>query len=276
MGANLRQLKNRIRSVRSTMHITKAMQLVASSKMKRATAAMERSRAYAAAMRQTFSRLGKAGDAIYFDSVPDLPTCLVVIAGDRGLAGGYNNNIFKLAAAEGAKDAIILPIGARAVDHFTKHGHRVIHPCPSIEDLSLSTASALASELHGMYLRGEIGAIRILSTAYRSMLSQEAVAETVLPLSPKEDAAQHDFTLYEPSAGAVLSALIPEYLAGLLFGAATESFNAELAARRNAMDAATGNAEEMIDRLSLAYNRARQGAITQEITEIVGGSAQDD
>ena len=276
MGANLRQLKNRIRSVRSTMHITKAMQLVASSKMKRATAAMERSRAYAAAMRRAFSRLGKEGDAVYFDGIKEAPTCLIVIAGDRGLAGGYNNNIFKLAAAEGAADAVILPIGARAVDHFTRHGHRVIHPCPSVEDFSLSTATEIAAELHATYRRGEIGKIRILSTAYRSMLSQEAVAETILPLSIEGNEGQSDFTLYEPSAGAVLSALIPEYLAGLLFGAATESFNAELAARRNAMDAATGNAEEMIDRLSLAYNRARQGAITQEITEIVGGSVQED
>ena len=276
MGANLRQLKNRIRSVRSTMHITKAMQLVATSKMKRATAAMERSRAYAAAMRHAFSRLGKEGDAIYFDGNPKAPTCLIVIAGDRGLAGGYNNNIYKLAAQEGARDAVILPIGARAVDHFTRHGHRVIHPCPSVEDLSLASASEIAAELHGMYRRGEIGCIRILSTAYRSMLTQEAVAETVLPLSIEAAEGESDFTLYEPSAGAVLSALIPEYLAGLIFGAATESFNSELAARRNAMDAATGNAEEMIDRLSLVYNRARQGAITQEITEIVGGSAQED
>lgn len=276
MGANLRQLKNRIKSVRSTMHITKAMQLVASSKMKRAAVAMERSRAYSTAMRHVFSRLDKEGDAIYFTGAPDLPTCLVVIAGDRGLAGGYNNNIFKLAAAEGADSAIILPIGARAVDHFTKHGHNVIHPCPSVEDFSLAAATELSRELHAMYRRGEIGCIRILSTAYRSMLSQEAVVETVLPLSPESGEAENDFTLYEPSAGAVLSALIPEYLAGLLFGAVTESFNAELAARRNAMDAATGNAEEMIDRLSLAYNRARQGAITQEITEIVGGSVQED
>ena len=276
MGANLRQLKNRIKSVRSTMHITKAMQLVASSKMKRAAVAMERSRAYSTAMRHVFSRLDKEGDAIYFTGAPDLPTCLVVIAGDRGLAGGYNNNIFKLAAAEGADGAIILPIGARAVDHFAKHGHNVIHPCPSVEDFSLAAATELSRELHAMYRRGEIGRIRILSTAYRSMLSQEAVVETILPLSPESGEAENDFTLYEPSAGAVLSALIPEYLAGLLFGAVTESFNAELAARRNAMDAATGNAEEMIDRLSLAYNRARQGAITQEITEIVGGSAQED
>jgi F-type H+-transporting ATPase subunit gamma len=258
------------------MHITKAMQLVASSKMKRATAAMERSRAYAAAMRRAFSRLGKEGDAIYFGGTDGAPTCLIVIAGDRGLAGGYNNNIFKLAAQNGAADAVILPIGARAVDHFTRHGHRVIHPCPSVEDFSLSAASEIAKELHGMYRRGEIGRICILSTAYRSMLSQEAVVEVVLPLSLDSGEDRNDFTLYEPSAGAVLSALIPEYLAGLFFGAATESFNAELAARRNAMDAATGNAEEMIDRLSLAYNRARQGAITQEITEIVGGSVQED
>ena len=276
MGANLRQLKNRIRSVSSTMHITKAMQLVATSKMKRAAAAMERSRAYAAAMRRAFCRLGKEGDPIYFDGIREAPTCFIVIAGDRGLAGGYNNNVFKLAAAEGAADAVILPIGARAVDHFTRHGHRVIHPCPSVEDFSLSTASKIAAELHGMYRRGEIGRICIISTAYSSMLSQEAVAELVLPLSVENDEDKSDFTLYEPSAGAVLAALIPEYLAGLFFGAATESFNAELAARRNAMDAATGNAEEMIDRLSLAYNRARQGAITQEITEIVGGSVQED
>ena len=276
MGANLRQLKNRIRSVRSTMHITKAMQLVASSKMKRATAAMERSRAYATAMRRAFSHLGKEGDAIYFNAAPDLPTCLIVIAGDRGLAGGYNNNIFKLAGAEGAENAIILPIGARAVDHFTRHGYRTIHPCPSVEDLSLATVTALARELHTMYRSRQIGCIRILSTAYRSMLSQEAEARTLLPLAVEKSEGGGDFTLYEPSAGAVLSALIPEYLAGLIFGAATESFNAELAARRNAMDAATGNAEEMIDRLSLAYNRARQGAITQEITEIVGGAVQED
>ena len=259
------------------MHITKAMQLVAASKIKRATATMERSRAYADAMREAFARLGGGdGAELYFTRREALPTCLIVVAGDRGLAGGYNNNIFKLLLGERRDNDILIPIGARACDFVKRRGYAVIEEIFSVEDFGAAEAARIAERLTEMYRGGEIGAVRVLSTAYRSMLSQEATAETILPLTKSEDVGKDDFTLYEPSAAAVMAALVPEYLAGLLFGATTESFCSELAARRNAMDSATSNAEEMIDTLTLAYNRARQGAITQEITEIVGGAAADE
>ena len=259
------------------MHITKAMQLVAASKIKRATAVMERSRAYADAMREAFARLGDGdGAELYFRKREDLPTCLIVVAGDRGLAGGYNNNIFKLLATERREGDLLLPIGARACDYVRRRGYTTVEEIPSVEGFGSAEAARAARLLTEMYKSGEIGGVRLLSTAYRSMLSQEATASDLLPLTKGESADRGDFMLYEPSAAAVMAALIPEYLAGLLFGAATESFCSELAARRNAMDSATSNAEEMIDTLTLAYNRARQGAITQEITEIVGGAAADE
>lgn len=274
MGANTKALKARIRSVDSTMHITKAMELVASSKMKRARERMEGGRFYRAVLAEAFAGLASS-DSAYAKIREDLPALYIVIAGDRGLAGGYNTNAFKTAAASLTDGDMILPIGRRAADFAARRGYALFDSGTySAETLTSADSVSLAQRIKSRYDSGEIGAVYMVSTRFVSMLSQEAEIQKLLPLSPKErgEDMPSASVLYEPDAETVLSAIIPEYIAGTLYSAAAESFAAELAARRSAMDTATKNAAEMIDTLSLRYNRARQSAITQEITEIVAGA----
>ncbi len=274
MGANTKALKARIRSVDSTMHITKAMELVASSKMKRARARMEGSRFYRTVLAEAFADLASS-DSVYARVRADLPSLYVVIAGDRGLAGGYNTNVFKTVMHTVRKEDVILPIGRRAADYFARRGYASFDGTAySAETVTSADCARLAREIKARYDEGAFGAVYVVSTKFVSMLSQEAGIQKLLPLEKPADAdtAAPASVLYEPDAETVLSAIIPEYIAGTVYSAAAESFAAELAARRSAMDTATKNAAEMIDTLSLRYNRARQSAITQEITEIVAGA----
>ncbi|MBR6052055.1 MAG: F0F1 ATP synthase subunit gamma, partial [Clostridia bacterium] len=138
-------------------------------------------------------------------------------------------------------------------------------------EMALADAAALGAELKDKFAKGEIDGLYVIFTKYHTMLSQEPTTKKLLPLDECEKPTR--YTLFEPSSGAVLSAVIPEYISGMTYGAVCESFASELSARRTAMDSASKNAAEMIDALGLRYNRARQSAITQEITEIIGGSA---
>ena len=277
MGVSTKALKARIRSVDSTMHITKAMELVASSKMKRARARMDGSRFYRTVLAEAFADLA-ASDTPYSAVREDLPALWIVIAGDRGLAGGYNGNIFKLTAGALREGDIILPIGLRAAEYYARRGYRMFDDgVYSAETVTTADCAAIAGQIKARFDAGEIGAVYAVSTAFVSMLAQEAGVQKLLPLEKpekptEENTAARVSILYEPDAETVLSAIIPEYIAGTLYSAAAESFAAELAARRTAMDTATKNAAEMIDTLNLRYNRARQSAITQEITEIVAGA----
>lgn len=280
MGVSTKALKARIRSVDSTMHITKAMELVASSKMKRARARMEGSRFYRTVLAEAFADLASS-DTPYAKIREDLPALYIIIAGDRGLAGGYNGNIFKTAAQSLREGDIVLPIGRRAAEYYARRGYRLFDgESYSAEDVTAADCARIAREIKTCFDAGQIGTVYVVSTRFVSMLSQEAGLQKLLPLEKAEKSEESDTApaghratvLYEPDAETVLSAIIPEYIAGTLYSAAAESFAAELAARRSAMDTATKNAAEMIDELSLRYNRARQSAITQEITEIVAGA----
>ena len=187
---------------------------------------------------------------------------VIVIAGDRGLAGGYNANIFRLAATlEGAE---FLPIGKRACDRFGG-GY------PSSERFSGADAARIAEEQCRAFLAGEFERLGILYTRYQSMMTQVATLKWVLPLE-REQNVKSTPTVFEPDEQTVLDAAVPTYVSGVLMACVRESFASEVAARRMAMDSAGKNAQEMIDRLQLQYNRARQNSITQEITEIVAGS----
>ena len=181
--------------------------------------------------------------------------------GDRGLAGGYNANVFRRAAG-GRR--IFIPIGKRACERFGE-GY------PSSEHFSAEDAGHVAEEQCRAFLAGEFGRLGILYTRYQSMMTQVAEIRWVLPLSA-EAAEKTVPTLFEPDEQTVLDAAVPTYVGGMLAACVRESFASEVAARRMAMDSAGKNAQEMIDRLQLQYNRARQNAITQEITEIVAGS----
>ena len=264
MGADIKNLRIRIRSVDSTLHLTKAMGLVASSKIRRATEGMLRGRDYAAAAREIIAALAACPDCAgspYMQARDGGRTRLIIIAGDRGLAGGYNANIFRLAREY--EDAEKYPIGKRACDRFGA-GHL------SSEHFSAADGAALAARLCADFAAGEYDRLGIISTRYESMMTQTAIVTWVLPLAV--DGREGGSMIFEPDEETVLNAAVPEYVAGVLMAAVRESYASEVAARRTAMDAAGKNAQEMIDGLQLAYNRARQGAITQEITEIVAGS----
>ena len=267
MGADIKSLRSRIRSVDSTLHLTKAMGLVAASKIRRATRTMNQSREYASAMDGVVSVLRSSPEC---ERTPYMQpkgegTRLIVIAGDRGLAGGYNANVFRLAATQ--PDAEIIPIGKRACDRWGK-------PALSSEKYPAAEAAKLAAELCRDFQEGKFGRLGILYTKYRSMMSQEATLLWVLPLEKQEKTGESAKAapMFEPDEQTVLNAAVPTYVSGVLTACIRESYACEVAARRMAMDSAGKNAQEMIDKLQLQYNRARQSSITQEITEIVAGS----
>ena len=264
MGADTKSLRTRIRSVDSTLHLTKAMGLVASSKIRRATINMGKSREYTAAMEEVMAQLRSSPDCARspYMNPRGAGTRLIVIAGDRGLAGGYNANVFRLAAT--FPGAEILPIGKRACDRFGE-GYM------SSERFSGEDAAKVAQAQCRAFLAGEFGRLGILYTRYQSMMTQIADVMWVLPLE-KDGEGKTTPTIFEPGEREVLDAAVPAYVSGLLAACVRESFASEVAARRMAMDSAGKNAQEMIDKLQLQYNRARQNAITQEITEIVAGS----
>lgn len=272
MGADTKKLKTRIRSVDSTMHITKAMELVASSKLKHAMTALDLNRPYTEAMAEVFTSLADCKSV--FSQPRDEGKILVfTIAGDRGLAGGYNNDIFKmLREFSDGKDVTVFSIGKRMHDYAAKRGISEVGVFPSVEDVTLDGCAEAGKLAADGFTDGTYDAVYVIYTSYRSVMSREPRAEKLLPLTKADDTAVKNDILFEPSSEEVLAAAVPEYVAGRIYGAVCESFTSELSARRMAMDSATKNAGEMIDALSLKYNRARQGAITQEITEIIGGS----
>ncbi len=265
MGADIKKLRNRIKSVNSTLHLTKAMGLVASSKIRRAMDSMNNGRQYEDSVRRTIEPLlhcSECKKSVYMRHSDTNRICLVVIAGDRGLAGGYNANIFR--TLREYSDAHIIPIGKRACDRFKTDIRRA-------EGFDYDSAIALAKSICQDFAENKYDRVGILCTRYVSMLSQEAGIKWILPLEPSES-DQSVGVIFEPDEITILNTAIHEYIAGMLISAVRESFASEVAARRCAMDSAGKNAQQMIDELQLDYNRARQGAITQEITEIVAGS----
>ena len=279
-SGNMKDIKRRIKSVQSTMQITKAMELVASSKMRRAKERALSVRPYFNAMYETVARLASVtrdSDSVYTRRREVKNSLYIVIAGDRGLAGGYNANVFKQAdAAEGP--VTVLPIGKRSAEYFAHHGAGLFTPeVLMAADVSVSECFTLSHQITEGFLKGEYDAVKLCYTRFDSMMTQTATTLEVLPLTIEPTEAQkaearRSQILYKPSCEEVFGAIIPEYVAGVLYGAVCESVASELAARRTAMDAATKNAGEMIEHLNLYYNRARQAAITQEITEIVAGA----
>ena len=279
-GASMKAIKLRIKSVESTMQITKAMQLVATSKLRRAKERMENSKPYAAISREAIM----AAVAQCVD--PQVPfvtprevrnRCYVVIAGERGLAGGYNANVFKAVAAHAeGTPYCVLPLGRKAIDKFQHLGVPLLDDTIGhVEGLSVSRCYRLTQQLIEGYKRGDYDELVLVYTSFRSMMSQEVQVEQLLPIQkPQDQLPRNVVTIYEPSPEEMLEKAVPDFLAGRLYSAVCDSFASEVSARRNAMDSATKNAGEMISGLRLKYNRARQGAITQEITEIVAGAEQ--
>ena len=276
-GSSMKGIKLRIKSVESTMQITKAMQLVATSKLRRAKERMEMSKPYATISRDAMIAAARnCGDQIPFAAQREVKRrCYVVIAGERGLAGGYNANVFKaMAAHTGGTPYCVLPLGRKAIEKFSRMRVPLLSQAyPRVEGLSVGACYQLTADLVQRYEAEEYDELFLVYTAFQSMMSQEVAIERLLPIDrPAEEEHRLVETVYEPEPEEVLRRVVPDFIAGRLYSAACDSFVSEVSARRNAMDSATKNAGEMISDLRLKYNRARQGAITQEITEIVAGA----
>lgn len=278
-ASSMKDIKLRIKSVQSTMQITKAMELVASSKLRRAKERAESTRPYFTTLYQTLSDIAYSNtdfSSPFVQKREVKKVCCVMIAGDRGLAGGYNSNLFKaVGGAMEGKTLCALPIGKKAVEYCVRRGVEMVSDqYGSVETLGLGDCFSIARLLCRQFQEGTFDELYVGYTNFVSMLSQQPAVLQLLPIHYEREAKVKAESLleYEPSSAAVYDAIVPEYVGGLLWGAVAESLASELGARRTAMDAASKNAGEMIEDLSLKYNRARQGAITQEITEIVAGA----
>jgi ATP synthase F1, gamma subunit len=278
----MKDIKRRIKSVESTMQITKAMELVASSKLRKAKEKADKARPYFDALYETMCEIQAENPSFlspFTRNAGEGKSLLVVIAGDRGLAGGFNSNIFKLAQARidelGGKDKTdIIAIGKKAVEYFGKREFNMLGSYPDFsENIRIHQANDIAGEIVDKYVKGIYERVELFYTEYVSSITQQAVTKKMLPVElDGQKKVSKALPIYEPSAGQVFNHIVPRYVTGMIFGACVESFASEQASRRNAMENASDNASEMISSLSLMYNRARQASITQEITEIVGGA----
>ncbi len=284
-GVSTKEIKNRIRSMESTKQITKAMEMVAASKLRRAQTQIANSRPYFEILYSTIQdllRITKDLSSPYTKEREVKKVMYIVIAGDRGLAGGYNSNVLKMVMNEiQGKDATVLPIGKKAVDFFRSKGIPSLTDTYAVAaDVSIGDCFSIANQLSKAFLEESYDEVHIAFTNFVSVLSQVPAIMQLLPLKKTEAPAAPEFseskrrcdTIYEHDPEEVFAVIVPEYLGGILYGCLCESRASEQAARRSAMDSATQNADEMIADLSLKFNRARQAAITQEITEIVAGS----
>ena len=276
-GSTMKDIKLRIRSVQSTRQITSAMQLVAGSKLRRARQRMEDTRPYMTAAREVLADIALHRDVIspFFRPGKSEKNAVVVIAGDRGLAGHYNAAVFALADTLIGPDTLVVPIGKKAVDRYTRRKASMLtDEFIKAETMPSAACRDAAVQLIDRFLKEEIGSVVLVGTRFQSAMTQEAYTMTLLPVTPPEAPAARPRgqMLMEPGPDALLKSVMPDYLAGCMYAAVCDAIACEMAARRNAMDSATKNADQMIDDLSLRYNRARQGSITQEITEIVAGA----
>jgi F-type H+-transporting ATPase subunit gamma len=278
MGASLKQIKNRIKSVEGTRQITKAMELVSTLKLRRAKERAENVRPYHDVLAEAIVGLqaGVAESSSVFAVQREVKrTCFVVIGGDRGLAGGYNANLFRLAKTLCAgKDYCILPVGKKALEFYRRSGCELVSSAFEYSALvGVGDCVQMAELVCRGFADGSYDKVSVVYTRFNSMLSQTPVCEDILPLE-LEGVAGKNFTgsIIEGSADDLIAKIVPQYVSGILFAALCEATASEHGARRTAMNAANKNADEIIDSLMLKYNRARQAMITQEITEIVSGA----
>ena len=279
----MKEIKTRIKSVESTKQITKAMELVSSSKFRKAKERAESARPYFNTLYNTVQDIAKNTSNsrnVFLKERKVNNVCYIVIAGDRGLAGGYNSNILKAVIAHNKLGTgKVITVGKKAKEALSKRGYEVIDYIESVEKCAYEDANRVAQTAMEAYKNGEVDEVNLVYTEFISALSQEPKIVKLLPVTidntntEKEVKKGKAAVQYLPSADAVLGYVLPKYVSGSVYGAIAESFASEQAARRTAMESATDNANEMISKLELVYNRARQAAVTQEISEIVGGAA---
>ena len=274
----MKDIKTRIRSVESTRQLTHAMQLVAASRIRRAREKRDASRPFFAAAKETLDTLARYAPpgtkSAFLQDEKEGKTLLIVIAGDRGLVGGYNSGVLRLTAEQMRSGACVcLPVGRKAMESLAASGAEIADDAfARVEAFDTGAAERAAELAIAGYRDGRWTRVELVHTKFRSMLSQEPAVTRLLPLEKGTEPAPKEQMVFEPAPEGIFDAAVKTALTGMLYAAAREAFLCETAARRMAMDSATRNAGQMIDRLKLQYNRARQGAITQELTEIVAGA----
>jgi F-type H+-transporting ATPase subunit gamma len=295
-AGNMKTIKRRIKSVGSTMQITKAMELVASSKLRKAKKKEKETRPFFVAQEKMLHDIYRshAIETPYAKHRGEIKNSLyIVIAGDKGLAGGYNSNVFKkVTAVHGEKpwSPKIFAIGKKSIDFFEKRDYNLVDRRMNLaENVKSGHCTGIANAVIEQFINGEVDEVKLFYTKFVSSMVQETKVMQLLPLvlpeeykDENEDSADTAKTdggtkrklepMYDPTPEAVFNRIIPNFIAGLIQCAITESYTSELSARQMAMESASDNAEEMIGTLSLLYNRARQEKITNEINEIVGGA----
>ncbi len=281
--ASMRDIKRRIKSVNSTQQITKAMNLVASSKLTRAKNRLMDTRPFFQETKSVIAGIVNGSKGIshpYLEKREVKNKAVILITGDRGLCGGYNANVSKIAmtCVDDINKVSAITVGSKGKEFLRRKGLNIVDSYVGIsENPEYSHALRIGQLALDLFTKGEVDEVYLAYTEFISTISSEPKLIKVLPVDVNEftndgESSEQALTIYEPDEEAVLEYVIPKYVNTVIFGAMVESAVCELGARMTAMDSATENASEMIDSLNLLYNRARQGAITQEITEIVGGS----
>ncbi len=275
-GASMKQIKTRIKSVESTRQITKAMELVATSKLRRAKERAEASRPYRQVMERAIAGLRSVSTetpSVYVTEREVKGTCYIVIAGDRGLAGGYNANLFRMIRTMLGEGDCVLPVGKKALEYYQRSGCRILSDFFSVTaTIGTGDCAQIAELLCEGYKQGNFDRVVVAYTYFRSMLSQEPMTQQLLPVGVSSEGEEFGDFLLDGDPTELINGIIPQYVSGLLYTCVCEATASEHGSRRTAMNSANKNATEIIDTLVLKYNRARQAVITQEITEIVSGA----
>lgn len=277
--ASTREIKRRIKGITSIKQITKAMELVSTAKLRKAKLVLEKSRPYYETVLSNINEVMRHLEGEHpLLKVREIKNSLyIVLTSDRGLAGGYNSNILKMVQediGDRVDNSKLIVVGNKAKEFFTRRGYDIVKSCVGIsEEPNYGDAKNLARLALDLYQKGEIDEIKIAFTRFESTLKYIPKIMTLLPSKEmKETEKSNALIEFEPSASAVLNYLIPKYIESSIYGSLIEAAASEQGARRMSMEAATDNAVEMIDDLQTNYNRARQAAITNEITEIVSGA----
>jgi F-type H+-transporting ATPase subunit gamma len=289
MSGALKEVRNRIKSVQSTQQITKAMKMVSAAKLRRAQDAITQMRPYAQKLQQVLGNIVSNSDgdvkiALAAERAVE-KVMIIVVTSDRGLCGGYNSNLIKLAKqvikdkyeTQNAKGQVqILPIGKKGYEHFTKNGFKVIDAYWNIfTGLSFDKVQTASKHAMDAFANKEVDAVELIYSEFKNAATQRFIAEQFLPVKKVEKIAGQknaDF-IFEPNKDVLIAELMPKILNTQLFKATLDGNASEHGARMTAMDKASDNANELLKSLKISYNRARQAAITTELTEIVSGAA---
>lgn len=289
--ANLRDIRNRIESIKNTQQITKAMKMVAAAKLRKAQDRIIDTRPYASKMQEVVARLAKnaSDEHVLIQEAESIKRVLViVVSSDRGLCGGFNNNLFKKIEKRVETDLMdykqqdglsLITIGRKATKHFGKRDYKIVQEFPGFfDEISFGRTSEIMKSIVQQFKSGDYDEVYLAYNEFKSVITQNRLIEKVLPIDPAtlvtDEQEEEEFIdyLFEPDIESILKALLPLHVQMKLWKAILESNAAEQGARMTAMESATDNAKELEDDLRLEYNRARQSAITTEISEIISGA----